>query len=225
MAATILLSGGLDSTILLHHVAFERREEPLYLLSFNYGQRHNRELDMARWQARQVPAVAEHRVADMSMLAELLGNSSALLATGESVPDLSEIAPEKRAQPPTYVPHRNLILLSLAAAYAESRGCPSVYYGAQAHDQYGYWDCTPEFIQRANSLLSLNRSIPVTIKAPFAEMSKADEILIGQKLGVDFSKTWSCYRGDETPCGTCPTCVERSNAFKQAGIRDPLVKS
>ncbi len=222
MAATILLSGGLDSTILLHHVARERGEKKLHLLSFDYGQRHNRELDMARWQARQVPGVAEHRVADMSMLAELLGNSSALLKTGESVPDLSEIAPAERSQPPTYVPHRNLILLSLAAAYAESRGCPSVYYGAQAHDQYGYWDCTPEFIRRANSLLSLNRSIPVTIKAPFAEMTKADEILLGQKLGVDFSKTWSCYRGGETPCGTCPTCVERCKAFNQAGIEDPL---
>lgn len=223
MAATVLLSGGLDSTILLHYVARQRGDGNLHVLSFDYGQRHSRELDMARWQAAQVPSVVEHRIMDMSMLADLLGDSSVLLKGGGPVPDLADIPHALREQPPTYVPHRNLILLSLAAAFAESRGCPRVYYGAQAQDQYGYWDCTPEFIRRANSVLALNRSVPVTIEAPFAEMSKAGEVTIGRKLGVDFARTWSCYRGQTPPCGTCPTCVERRTAFEQAGIPDPLL--
>lgn len=224
LEGVVLISGGLDSTILLHHLAAKSGAQRFYCtLSFDYGQRHSRELEMARWQVAQLPAIVEHRVVDMRMLGDLLGDSeSALLKTGPEVPELDRIPEADRAQPPTYVPNRNLILLSLAAAFAESRRCCTVYYGAQAHDQYGYWDCTPEFVERANSILALNRSFRVTIKAPFAAMSKAEEVRLGQRLGVNFAKTWSCYRGGTAPCGTCPTCVERRRAFETAGIADPL---
>lgn len=222
MSATVLLSGGMDSTVLLHYVAKREGDIPVFALSFDYGQRHSRELEMARWQAQRVAEVAEHRVVEAGWLGDLLGSSSALLRKGAPVPDLADIGAGELRQPPTYVPNRNLILLAAAAAYAESRGCSRVYYGAQAHDRYGYWDCTTEFVERTNQVLQLNRSSPVTIMAPFAELRKSQEIALGTELGVDFARTWSCYRGGVSPCGTCPTCVEREQAFEEAGIRDPL---
>jgi len=97
-----------------------------------------------------------------------------------------------------------------------------VFYGAQAQDEYGYWDCTSEFVRRINHVLALNRATPVTVHAPFVMLKKAETVKLGIELGVDFSRTWSCYRGGEKPCGVCPTCVERANAFAAAGAPDPL---
>ncbi len=222
MAAVILLSGGVDSSVLLRHVVRRRGEAPVYALSFDYGQRHARELTAAQRQAATVPEVVEHRVLDMRVFGDLLADASALLPAGVDVPDLEDVAEAERAQPVTYVPNRNMVLLSLAAAFAESRGCPSVYYGAQAQDRYGYWDCTEEFVLRVNETLALNRCTPVTVHAPFAAWSKAQVVLEGTRLGVPFADTWSCYRGEVRTCGTCPTCVERRRAFEQAGVKDPL---
>jgi len=218
----LLLSGGLDSTILLHYLAVELKKEVLYVLSFSYGQKHEKELAMARWQAGQQSSVVEHRVIALDFFSGLLAAASTLVDGGDLVPDLADVAAEECAQPPTYVPNRNMILLALAAAYAEARGCGEVYYGAQAQDRYGYWDCTDEFLQKTNAVLGLNRGRPVMIKAPFIGMRKAEEIAIGSELGVDFSRTWSCYRGGEKHCGTCPTCVERRQGFKEAGLKDPV---
>jgi len=223
--ATVLLSGGLDSTVLLHHVARQLGHSPLFVLSFNYGQKHIRELDMARWQAQQVPAVTEHRIIDLGLFREIAGPASAWVGDKMPVPDLVDIPEAQRNQPATYVPNRNMMLLSLAAAYAEARGVDLVYYGAQAQDEYGYWDCTPEFVERLNAVFALNRRQPVRIQAPFSGRRKADLVRLGRELGVDFSRTWSCYRGAGTPCGACPTCVERGNAFREAGIPDPATSS
>jgi len=221
MSATVLLSGGLDSTVLLHHVAKQLGVAPIHALSFDYGQKHSRELEMARWQAARIEAVAEHTVLDMSCFAAVVSQASVLVRGGPSVPQLVDVPVHDLDQPPTYVPNRNMILLSLAAAFAEARGCRVVYYGAQAQDEYGYWDCTGEFVGRLNNVLALNRRESVQICAPFAGKRKSEEILIGQELGVDFGHTWSCYRGGDRPCGVCPTCVERHNAFAEAGIPDP----
>ena len=219
----VLLSGGLDSTVLLHYVVRELGHAPVHALSFRYGQKHVRELEAARWQAHTLrPAVCGHHVLDLAFFPALLAESSALVGTVTQVPDLESIPAAERNQPPTYVPNRNLILLSLAAAFAEAHGCPVLYYGAQAQDEYGYWDCTPEFIGRVNAVLALNRRHPVRVEAPFSRLDKAGEIRIGLRLGVDFSRTWSCYRGGAHPCGACPTCVERANAFRTAGVADPL---
>jgi 7-cyano-7-deazaguanine synthase len=114
------------------------------------------------------------------------------------------------------------MLLSIAAAYAEAQGIGDVFYGAQARDEYGYWDCTADFLERINAVLNLNRRTPVRIVAPFVTASKADTVALGLKLGVDFSRTWSCYRGGDKACGTCPTCYERKLAFEQADRIDPL---
>jgi len=219
--AVVLLSGGIDSTVLLHHVAKELNGAPLHALSFDYGQRHVKELACAKWQA-EVVGVSEYRVIDLSFLKDVLSGSSTLMADGPPVPDLNDLAESDTDQPPTYVPNRNMMLLSIAAAYAESHGIHDVYYGAQAQDEYGYWDCTADFLKRINMVLSLNRRDAITIHAPLVAASKADNVRAGVELGVDFSQTWSCYRGGDAPCGTCPTCVERQNAFSAVDVRDPL---
>ena len=115
-----------------------------------------------------------------------------------------------------------MILLALSAAFAEAQGIADVYYGAHAQDRYGYWDCTPAFVARLNRALALNRRKPVRLHAPFSRMLKADIVRLGVRLGVDYGRTWSCYRGGRRPCGTCPTCVERAAAFRGARAVDPL---
>jgi 7-cyano-7-deazaguanine synthase len=217
--AAILMSGGLDRTVLAHSVARRLNRAPLVAVSFNYGQRHVRELDCARTQARLL-GVADHLVLDVRFLQPLLRGGSALIQDGAPVPDLAELSQDELAQPPTYVPNRNMMLLSMAAACAEARGIRDVFYGAQAQDEYGYWDCTQEFLTRINAVLALNRRDAITIHAPFVSKSKAEIVALGAELNVDFANTWSCYRGGDVPCGVCPTCVERKNAFARAGIMD-----
>ena len=218
--AVVLLSGGMDSATLLHYVARTLRAHPLRTLSLVYGQRHARELEMAAWQARAV-GVAEHRVLDISFFGALTAGGSALTDPSIPVPDLAAIPPAQLGQPPTYVPHRNLAFLSLACAFAESVGVSRVYYGAQAQDAYGYWDCTAPFVERLNALLCLNRGRAVSVEAPFVGKSKRDVLGLGLELGVDFAHTWTCYRGGDRPCGTCPSCAERAAAFAAAGVADP----
>lgn len=212
--AVVLLSGGMDSTTLLHYVVKTLGVEDVHALSLIYGQKHARELEMAAWQANAV-GVKEHREIDIGFVGALLQGESALTNPDVAVPDLADLTESQLSQPPTYVPNRNMILLSLAAAWAESVGAKRVFYGAQAQDRYGYWDCTVDFVTRINDVLSLNRETKVKIEAPFAEMSKADLLRVGLELGVDYDHTWSCYRGGDVPCGTCPTCVERERAFAE----------
>lgn len=219
--AVVLLSGGVDSTVLLWHVVRNLKHAPVRALSFHYGQRHARELDCARHQALAAD-VGEHVVIELDILGPMLKSGSALIAGGAEVPDLAALTGEELRQPPTYVPNRNMMLLSMAAAYAEANGLTQVFYGAQVQDEYGYWDCTVEFVERLNSVLGLNRARPVRVHAPFITWPKADTVRLGLELGVDFAQTWSCYRGGDTACGACPTCVERLNAFRAAGAMDPL---
>jgi len=219
--AVVLLSGGVDSTVLLHHVIQRLAHSRAHALSFDYAQRHAKELDCARWQARAAGA-ASHRVIDLSFLGELLQAGTSLVAGGADVPDLADLSATQLGQPPTYIPNRNMMLLAMGAAFAEANGVYDVFYGAQAQDEYGYWDCTTDFVARLNHTLALNRARPIIIHAPFAEMPKAETVALGVELGVDFAHTWSCYRGGAQACGTCPTCVERINAFKAAGVADPI---
>ena len=223
--AAVLLSGGLDSTTLLHYVVKTLKAEEVFALSFDYGQKHSRELDVAQWQCEQLPQVKEHNVLDLSFMGGFLGASSALVKGGVEVPELKDIAEDDLDQPVTYVPNRNMMLLSIAASYAENRDCRHLYYGAQAQDEYGYWDCTEDFLERMNGVFSLNRRTGVKVEAPFVNMSKGIVAGIGLGLDVDYSKTWTCYRGGEQPCGVCPSCAERALAFKECGVEDPLLKN
>jgi 7-cyano-7-deazaguanine synthase len=219
--AVVLVSGGLDSSVLLRHAIRNLGRQPVHALSFNYGQRHSKELECARVQAEQV-GIAVYRVIDISFMGGLLMAGSVLVRGGAPVPDLTDLDKKDLSQPPTYVPNRNMMLLSMAAAYAEAQGILDVFYGAQAQDEYGYWDCTEAFLDRFNHVLALNRRDRVTVHAPFVRMKKSEIVRLGLGLGVDFALTWSCYRGGAKACGTCPTCVERLNAFRQAGAPDPL---
>lgn len=219
--AVVLLSGGLDSTTLLHYVVRKLGATEVYALSFLYGQKHSREIEAAVWQARTA-GVKAHEIVDMGFFGALTSGVSALTDAAVAVPRLADLGADTLSQPVTYVPNRNMMLLSVAAAYAESRAVRDVFYGAQTQDSYGYWDCTPQFVERVNDVLALNRHPAVTIHAPFVWMRKADELKIGIELGVDYAHTWTCYRGDARPCGECPSCVEREAAFKEAGIPDPL---
>jgi 7-cyano-7-deazaguanine synthase len=217
-SAVVLLSGGVDSSTLLHHIKKSLKVRRLYALSFIYGQKHSREIEMAKWQAKAA-GISEHRIIDISFFGDLIAGGSALTDPSIAVPDLADVKRSQRKQPPTYVPNRNMVMLSITAAYAEAKGCADVFYGAQAQDEYGYWDCTVDFVRRINHVLRLNRGKAVTVHAPFAGRPKSEVVKIGQALGVDYSHTWSCYRGRKKPCGKCPSCVERQKAFEKVGVR------
>ncbi|MCK5862420.1 MAG: 7-cyano-7-deazaguanine synthase QueC, partial [Candidatus Hydrogenedentes bacterium] len=208
--AVVLVSGGIDSTVLLHQLCSEYTR--IAALCIHYGQRHKKEMECARFQSNAVQEVS-FRSLDMGGLGDFLKETSSLICDGVPVPDLNDLSSSDREQPSTYVPNRNMILLSVAAAYAESISASHVFYGAQAQDEYGYWDCTVPFLEGINATLALNRRNAVVVKAPLIHNSKADNVRMGFELGVDFSHTWSCYRGEEKACGTCPTCVERLKAF------------
>ncbi len=218
--ALVLLSGGMDSATLLFYVKHRLKVAVVDALSFDYGQHHRCELTMATWQARAA-GVRDHRVIDLGFLGDMTAPVSALTGSQVAMPDLDRLTLKEREQPGTYVPHRNLVLLSLATAYAEARGIRDVFYGAQSQDSYGYWDCSADFLERLNQVLSLNRRDAVRIQAPFVAMRKADEIRLGMELGVNYARTWTCYRGGPKPCDDCPACRERRSAFDQIGIADP----
>jgi 7-cyano-7-deazaguanine synthase len=188
------------------------------VISFVYGQKHVREVALARENALLL-GLAEPLVCDLTTMRDLF-RTSALVAADLRVPTMEAVRGD--SQPITYVPNRNMIFLALAAAYAESHGASEVFYGAQAHDLYGYWDTTPDFLDRLNAVYALNRKTPVRIEAPFARFSKADVLRQGLKVGVDYAKTWSCYEGGDLACGVCPTCAERLAAFAEVRMTDPV---
>lgn len=219
--AVILLSGGLDSSTLLHYVKSGLGFQPLHALTINYGQKHARETACALAQA-QLAGVEAHQQVDLAFFGEMMADASALTDPGRPVPALAALLPDQLDQPPTYVPNRNMLFLALAAAYAEARGIMDVFYGAQMQDRYGYWDCTTEFLDRMNGVLGLNRRQPIVLHAPFMMMRKSEILKIGMELGVNYAETWSCYRGKDKPCGVCPSCVERRAAFAAVHVDDPL---
>lgn len=210
----VLLSGGMDSTTAVaKHVAMNHE---VSAVGFNYGQRHSKELDAAR-------AVADHYKIDLTIL-DLTGAASAFagsaLTGGEDVP-LGHYADESMKK--TVVPNRNMIMLSLAAGLAISRGIGRVVYAAHAGDHAIYPDCRPEFLQAVDRAISLGNYDGPLIEAPFIVMTKGDIASFGYKLMAPFELTWSCYKGEKYHCGQCGTCVERREAFEQAGVLDPTV--
>lgn len=212
-----IVSGGMDSVTMLHQLV---KIEKLYpaVITFVYGQKHNKEIEFAKIQA-QLLGCTKHLILDLSLLQPLFA-SSALVSDKLDVPDMDAVMGDP--QPPTYVPNRNMIFLALAAAYAETNGVSGIYYGAQSHDMYGYWDTTPEFLEQLNQVYRLNRKTLIQVKAPLVHYSKTDILRLGLELEVDYAQTWSCYEGQKVACGRCPTCVERLNAFETVGIPDPL---
>lgn len=218
--AVVLLSGGLDSTVALHLAKREGYE--IHAVSFAYGQRHTKELHCAESQAANV-GVATYRVVDLSFSA--WGGSSLTDPALEVEPG----SVDRQQTPNTYVPARNMVFLSIAASIAETVGAECIYIGVSQVDYSGYVDCREEFIRSMEATINLGterkglNGDPIRIHAPFLHLSKAEEVLLGAELGVDFAQTWTCYHGDAKPCGVCDSCLLRARAFDEAGISDPLL--
>lgn len=212
--AVVIISGGLDSTVLLYYV---RQKFDVYALSFDYGQRHSKELGYAAYTCAQLGV--EHDIIDLCSLQGLL--KSSLTFAGE-VPEGHYAADNMKA---TVVPNRNAIMLSIAYGYAISLGASTVFIGAHAGDHAIYPDCRPEFFASLTAVLqSANEwAPPVLIDPPFVYLSKQSIVEIGKAIGVPFDETWSCYQGGKLHCGRCGTCVERAEAFALAKVDDPTV--
>jgi 7-cyano-7-deazaguanine synthase len=214
--AIAIVSGGLDSVTLAHLLHSEGYT--LHLLSFNYGQRHKKELDYARTCADHLGA--QHDIIDLEALTPFLKGSS--LTDAIDVPEGHYAAPSMAA---TVVPNRNAMMLSTAYAVAVAEGAEVVAIGVHAGDHPIYPDCRPGFIQAFDGMERVateGYSHPhLRLIAPFVEMGKHDIVTIGQNLGVPYKETWSCYKGGQVHCGACGTCYERREAFMLAGVPDP----
>ena len=210
----VILSGGLDSTTLLYHLRDAGHK--VKALSVNYGQRHLRELDAAR----RICEVAdvEHRVVDVSELAEIFGQN-ALTDMSVNVPH-GEYAPSTMAV--TTVPNRNMIMLSIAAGWAIASKFNAVAFGAHSGEYTPYPDCQPQFAAAMNCATHVCDDDPIELLAPFVRWDKGDIVKRGHELGVPFELTWSCYRGGDLHCGECSTCLDRKGAFAKCGISDPV---
>jgi len=222
MRALAIVSGGLDSATLAYHLKAQGYD--LRVLSFNYGQRHHRELKSASEIARMVGARFD--VVDIASFGRFL-RGSALTDATVPVPHGHYAAENMRS---TVVPMRNTIMLSMACAIAAADGIQEVYLGVHAGDHPIYPDCRPQFIAAFNDLLRVVEaktccSDPALVRvlAPFVHMSKSDIVALGARLEVPYEITWSCYEGGDVHCGQCGTCVERKEAFALAGVTDPTI--
>jgi 7-cyano-7-deazaguanine synthase len=217
--AVVVYSGGMDSTVLLHH-AFKNYDE-VYALTFDYNQRHKKEIEVAMSICH--PKLKDHKLIDLKFFRDLVP-SSALTSDSIDVPKMKDIIGE--AQSTAYVPNRNMMMISIACSYAEAIEATNVYYGAVAVDNLsGFWDCTELFVEGVNGLLALNRMNRIQLHAPLLFKTKKDIIEMGIELGVQFEHTWTCYEGKKESCGTCPSCAARIAGFKKAGYKDPLLYS
>ncbi|MFE2727141.1 7-cyano-7-deazaguanine synthase QueC [Kitasatospora sp. NPDC059327] len=215
--AAVVLSGGLDSSTAAYLQAASGSR--LTLLSVDYGQQHRTELDHAEAIADRLQA--PHHVVDLRSLGSLL-TGSALTDPDVNVPDGHYADETMRA---TVVPHRNALMLDLAVAVALGQGADAVVFGAHTGDHPIYPDCRPRFLDAFRQMVAVANEghLPAgfEVLAPFLNLTKADIVRTGDRLGVPFALTWSCYRGGKVHCGTCGTCTERREAFEQAGVADP----
>lgn len=221
MKAVVLLSGGLDSSTVLYQAKAEGLE--CYAISFDYQQRHRRELDAAFEIARSA-GVREHQVVNFDLRQ---WGGSALTDDEMSLPQERSLTQMSQTIPITYVPARNTIFLSFGLAYAEAVGAGRVYVGVNALDYSGYPDCRPDYIQAMQTVFDLGtkqgrEGQRIQIITPLIELKKTAIVELGNRLGVPWEKTWSCYAGGEVACGACDSCRLRLAAFTELGIEDPL---
>lgn len=222
----LAFSGGADSSVLLFMAAASGVRE-IHTVTFDYGQRHHREMQCIPLQKRNLlekyPDVKfTNKIIDVSYIKDISPTSS-LTNLDIDNPDISKIAGD--AQPVSYVPFRNQMFLSICCAYGESLKVDEVWYGAaQADSLAGYWDGSNEFVDSINGLVSLNREHRMLIAAPLLSLSKADIVRQGVELGVNFGDTWTCYsnREDGLADATTPSSSLRIQGFINAGFRDPI---
>jgi 7-cyano-7-deazaguanine synthase len=209
----VLLSGGLDSTVCLA-LAQRDAEQPPLAVSFDYGQRHRRELERSA-------AIADLLGCERSVVSFDAGQwgGSALTDGAIEVPDFE---PGRTGIPVTYVPARNTIFLAFALAIAEARHLDSIYIGVNALDYSGYPDCRPEFLAAFSEVARLGTAgASIEIRAPLVAMTKAEIVSLGIQLAAPLELTWSCYRSGVEPCQRCDSCRLRARGFAEAGIADP----
>jgi len=213
MKALVLLSGGMDSTTALY---WARREHSVVgAVSFDYGSKHNaRELEMARWHCQHLGL--PHDQVSLPFINQLF--TSDLLQSGGEIPD-GHYADENMKR--TVVPFRNGIMLAIACGIAESRGAEALVIAAHAGDHAIYPDCREPFMKAMAEAMCEGTYARIELLRPFIAMNKGGIARLGHDLGLDFRRTWSCYKGGELHCGTCGTCVERKEAFELARLADP----
>ena len=226
MKALVLSSGGVDSTTALGLAVKKYGKENVIALSVSYGQKHTKEIEAAQ----KVAAFygVEQLFMDLSKIFQY-SNCSLLQQSTEEIPEESyekQIEKTKGNKPvSTYVPFRNGLFLSAAASIALSKDCSVIYYGAHADDAAGfaYPDCSPTFNKAMNEAIFEGSGHQLKIEAPFVNINKASVVKIGLEIGVPYELTWSCYEGNDKPCGKCGTCIDRAAAFKANGISDPAL--
>lgn len=207
----IILSGGMDSVTLL----YAKKEDIALAVTFDYGSNHAaKEIDCARWHCEKLGI--EHIIIPLSFMHQYF--KSSLLAGGDAIPE-GHYADENMKS--TVVPFRNGIMLAIACGLAESRGMKKVYIANHAGDHDIYPDCRATFIESMSEAMSYGTYEHIKVAAPFTSLTKGDIAHIGSEIGVDYTHTYSCYKGGIKHCGKCGTCVERKEAFEQAGVADP----
>lgn len=209
----IIYSGGMDSYTVLNR-AIRDGYKP-YPLTFNYGQRHKKEIDVAAAVCQELGL--EHKIVDITAINQLLQGSS--LTSDIEIPEGHY---EQENMKSTVVPNRNMILLSLAIGYAVSIGASKVFYGAHSGDHAIYPDCRPEFVHKMNEVSQIANYEPVEIVSPYLKQSKIEILKDGLSMGLDYGKSWTCYNGREKACGRCGACQERLEAFRLNNCEDPL---
>ena len=226
MRSLVLLSGGLDSSTCLAMKVAEFGSGEVMALNIYYGQRHSREIASSR----RIAAHYGVKLEEFDLKAIMDGSHCPLLTdSGEEIEHGSYAEQQGRAPNgtvSTYVPFRNGLMLSIAAARALIHGCTEICYGAHADDAAGsaYPDCTPEFYRSMDSAIYEGSGHILRLSAPLIDMTKADIVREGLRLGVPYEMTWSCYEGGEEPCHRCGTCIDRENAFRANGTTDPLCR-
>ena len=221
MKAVVLLSGGLDSSTVLYQAKTDGYE--CYAISFDYQQRHRRELQSAQAIAR-CANVKEHQVIIFDLRQ---WGGSALTDEDIDLPEHRSLDQMSQDIPITYVPARNTIFLSFGLSYAEAKGAERVYLGVNALDYSGYPDCRPDYIQAMQEVFRLGtkqgrEGQPIRIVTPLINLKKTAIIELGNQLGVPWEQTWSCYAGGDVACGVCDSCRLRLAAFAELGLKDPL---
>lgn len=221
--AVVILSGGMDSTIAMRLAVEKYKAENVKALSFYYGQKQAYELICAQTSTRNLGV--KHQVVSLEWMKYLCEGFSANIDANMVMPTIQEVLGDPT--PKTYVPYRNLILLSIATCYAEVNKVNTIITGLQATDQYNYWDTTPKFVKSLNELVRQNRTFQPTIIAPFSCLTKTEELRIIKELDGNFdllTDTLTCYNPTNLgqSCGNCPSCSERLKAFKNIGEEDVI---
>lgn len=216
MKTIVVCSGGLDSVTLAHKVA--REHDLLALVSFDYGQRHKKELNFAKACTDRLGV--EHILLDISTIGAQLSGSA--LTDNLTVPDGHYAEATMKI---TVVPNRNAIMLAIAYGIASARGADAVATAVHGGDHFIYPDCRPPFIHAFETMqnFALDGVSQIKLYTPFLTKTKADIAAEGARLSVPFDQTWSCYKGGDIHCGRCGTCVERQEAFHLAGVPDPTL--